>query len=1207
MTKLLPVLILLGSAALLSAQTGSIDPTEEQLTGLRVFEAPEVELIEEKVVDLRRWMPPVGNQSMNDCTAWAVGYGAKSYLEARDQGWRPDAPQRVFSPTFLYNQLNEGKDDGTNFYKMVKFMAENGAATLATAPYAAGDFRRQPTDRAKLEARSFPVLDLILIKDRKSIRRALQRRQVVVFGAHVNPIFLSGRFEVYGADLFVRDCKLRQPNQRHGKHAMVVVGYDDSKGAFLIQNSWGTKWNKNGYAWVDYALFDLIKIAKDDSVFCNWACTIEDVEEPVQIGADGIARPKPLDRKSLKAHGYSDISHYDRDLGKFIYVFSADLRGPKALLDQVEKVTWSWTNEKNERQSYVSPLAVLRFLLPVAGTTQNPLVLEGLIQFKDGKTQKIASEIVGPNPKADFREARIIFRDDYYGPGAGGRPDFWWEAGLDFPLEQRDDIVKVVWNVGSNMNWRSTVQTNTGFNGKPGEEKAIGMCQTPSRISAEIHYIDGGIKTVHLDPKITDDVSEEHKIEVESRRIGVDDDGRPLYSFELTVDRPVRQQFDVDHVVWTLDPFFTQPTVWENKVFQGFPCFGTTSRDFRAIATLHLTKGGTRTLEKWVTFEKGTAYADPDRIEVESWNRYLGRETGTPRFTGHVYLVGDRRALERVDKVFYQEETGKDHKEYQAWTAADAPRWDWSLSGGEEAVLNVRIVMKDGREKKIRHVHRRTIKPNDNIGLVVDMQAKPETYLDFKHQDTHQFTVRPFGPDEDLVRVICVEWYHNPLTRREQTIHNFNRTGFPAGRTLTSVLTKPFELEAKLHYHTGWEEWIRLPMTRLSSGEFRPELSLRAKEKFWGYDEGRPWWQIDLMIARDEKQQAAGVERVDYVVQSIDMEKPYKPFQSTDPDGRLDIRIDRSCTITAEVLFKDGRKETLTTVATADAIRREQPYSLLMLHDNYQWEHPDRDLMVLDAWVGMRSKIAEVFWDADLEYFDQRVDCRNGVPGVLAYSRTAGGEETMTVTLTRDDGKTMTWKPKIGLPLAPINWTYSVRYWGNDWWQVDARAIGDWWRIKDLWKSFRIGNPADKLKFEDVGAWPQSRKRAYAKAGSYTVVPGGYGQDGKLAGATIVLGDESQKTGEELVLTVAPSPFKHELATVPEWVMRITGPERLLEVIDHVVYGYEDDRARSARVTRRWGEFFDGFEHRAYGSQAPAIEAVVHYTNGATKRFSFKP
>jgi len=36
-------------------------------------------------------------------------------------------------------------------------------------------------------------------------------------------------------------------------HAMCVIGYDDDKQAFLVQNSWGTGWGKNGRFWLPYS------------------------------------------------------------------------------------------------------------------------------------------------------------------------------------------------------------------------------------------------------------------------------------------------------------------------------------------------------------------------------------------------------------------------------------------------------------------------------------------------------------------------------------------------------------------------------------------------------------------------------------------------------------------------------------------------------------------------------------------------------------------------------------------------------------------------------------------------------------------------------------------------------------------------------------------------------------------------------------------
>jgi C1A family cysteine protease len=40
-----------------------------------------------------------------------------------------------------------------------------------------------------------------------------------------------------------------------GGHSVLVVGYNDDKNAFLIQNSWGESWGDKGFGWLPYGYF----------------------------------------------------------------------------------------------------------------------------------------------------------------------------------------------------------------------------------------------------------------------------------------------------------------------------------------------------------------------------------------------------------------------------------------------------------------------------------------------------------------------------------------------------------------------------------------------------------------------------------------------------------------------------------------------------------------------------------------------------------------------------------------------------------------------------------------------------------------------------------------------------------------------------------------------------------------------------------------
>ncbi|MDB5319487.1 MAG: cysteine protease [Phycisphaerales bacterium] len=56
------------------------------------------------------------------------------------------------------------------------------------------------------------------------------------------------------------------PNYRtlEANHVLVLVGWDDTKKAWLVKNSWGDQWGYHGYGWVGYGCFNL-----DSDPFCS--------------------------------------------------------------------------------------------------------------------------------------------------------------------------------------------------------------------------------------------------------------------------------------------------------------------------------------------------------------------------------------------------------------------------------------------------------------------------------------------------------------------------------------------------------------------------------------------------------------------------------------------------------------------------------------------------------------------------------------------------------------------------------------------------------------------------------------------------------------------------------------------------------------------------------------------------------------------------
>ena len=67
-------------------------------------------------------------------------------------------------------------------------------------------------------------------------------------------------FDGYHEGVYIRDTD--PSNQIRGGHAVSIVGYDDTKQAWLMKNSWGTGWGMSGYCWIGYGQADIDTWAK---------------------------------------------------------------------------------------------------------------------------------------------------------------------------------------------------------------------------------------------------------------------------------------------------------------------------------------------------------------------------------------------------------------------------------------------------------------------------------------------------------------------------------------------------------------------------------------------------------------------------------------------------------------------------------------------------------------------------------------------------------------------------------------------------------------------------------------------------------------------------------------------------------------------------------------------------------------------------------
>ncbi len=197
-------------------------------------------------IDLSSNMPSPGNQgNQGSCVGWAVAYALKSYQEKIEMGWT-FSKETIFSPAWIYNQLNGGVDQGCYPMDALELVVQKGAATWDMMPYDDKDYRSQPSSDIIQKAALFKAKEYRRVRGTNQIKAALANRNPVLIGITVysNLFNLKGENSVYNST----------SGKNEGGHAVVIVGYNDNKfgGAFKIINSWGIDWGDNGYFWIPY-------------------------------------------------------------------------------------------------------------------------------------------------------------------------------------------------------------------------------------------------------------------------------------------------------------------------------------------------------------------------------------------------------------------------------------------------------------------------------------------------------------------------------------------------------------------------------------------------------------------------------------------------------------------------------------------------------------------------------------------------------------------------------------------------------------------------------------------------------------------------------------------------------------------------------------------------------------------------------------------
>lgn len=204
-------------------------------------------------VNMAPGFPSAYNQrSLGSCTAWST-LACAQYTAIEKSG---DADQlaalfQYYNARRLQGTVDE--DSGASIRNAIKALARWGSVKEPLYPYVIKNFKKEPPNAVYAAAakRALGTIHYARVaKSHNALKAELAAGNPIVFGFEVKESFM--RIGKSG------NVPMPTPSEStEGGHAVVLVGYDDARGCYIVRNSWGADWGDHGYCYMPYRFIDL--------------------------------------------------------------------------------------------------------------------------------------------------------------------------------------------------------------------------------------------------------------------------------------------------------------------------------------------------------------------------------------------------------------------------------------------------------------------------------------------------------------------------------------------------------------------------------------------------------------------------------------------------------------------------------------------------------------------------------------------------------------------------------------------------------------------------------------------------------------------------------------------------------------------------------------------------------------------------------------